>query len=406
MHANHRKVFGILAAAILVSLGAVIATANFGPTAGASSTRPSFAQPGWRLAQPVTYENLTIFPVVAAQDADTSDFATLDEALASGDAIVTEQSNAMRRAREGAIPPNYSPGAQVNQLVFINRGKRPLVLLAGEVVSGGKQDRIIGKDRIVPVGAEPLPLDVFCVEHGRWTGASENFTAGNMMVHPTVREEAAVEQDQTKVWAAVRGDTAAGIGNGIGSGVGNGGGVGSVSQTVTVESQAAAPPAAISSRNLSQVITQDAPTQSYQRIYKSSPIGTSVENFAQELQRRFDRSTKDLKGEHVVGVVVAFGGETVWSDIFASSRLFDSYWPKLLRSYVVEAMTRPGTREVASLDDARDFLRPATGHVEDESEPGIYRWRKQSEGRLAEIELDALAPRTMTLHWLRVLHGS
>ena len=115
--------------------------------------------------------------------------------------------------------------------------------------------------------------------------------------------------------------------------------------------------------------------------------------------------TADLKGEHVVGVVVAFGGEVAWSDVFASSELFDSYWPKLLRSYVVEAMTRPGVRQTASLDDARDFLRPATGHIEEESEPGIYRWRKQSEGRLAEIELDALAPKPFTLHWLRVLHG-
>jgi hypothetical protein len=402
MQPNHRKFFGILAVAVSISLGAAIAAANFGPGASASSTRPTLAQPGWRLAQPVTYENLTIFPVVAAQDSDTSDFATLDEALASGDAIVTEQSNAMRRAREGAVPPNYSPGAQVNQLVFINRGKRPLLLLAGEVVSGGKQDRIIGKDRIVPVGAEPLPLDVFCVEHGRWTGASENFTAAKMMVHPTVREEAAVAQDQTKVWAAVRGD-AAPVGIAGGTGNGNGTGVGAASQTVTVQSEVAP---AISSRNLSQVIVQDAPTQSYQRIYKASPIGTSVETFAQEIQRRFERATRDIKGERVVGVVVAFGGETAWSDVFASSRLFDSYWPKLLRSYVVEAMTRPGTREVASLDDARDFLRPATGHVEEESEPGIYRWRKQSEGHLAEIELDALAPKTMTLHWLRVLHGS
>jgi hypothetical protein len=394
MQPSRRKAFGILSVAILTTLGGAIAAAHSNSSASASSTRPALAQPGWRLAQPITYENLTIFPVVASQENDTSDFATLDEALASGDAIVTEQSNAMRRTREGAIPPNYSAGAQVNQLVFINRGKRPLLLLAGEVVSGGKQDRTIGKDRIVPVGGEPLPLDVFCVEHGRWTGASEQFSAAKMMVHPSVREEAAVEQDQGKVWAAVRGES---------SGTGNE--IGAATQTVTVES-AVTPPPAISSRNLSQVITLDAPTQSYQKIYKSSPIGTSVETFAQEVQRRFDRATRDLKGERVVGVVVAFGGETAWSDIFASSRLFDSYWPKLLRSYAVEAMTRPGMRETASLDDARDFLRPATGHVEEESEPGIYRWRKQSEGRLAEIELDALAPRTMTLHWLRVLHGN
>jgi hypothetical protein len=387
MRTSPRKVFGILIAAILILVGATIAAARLCPSGGVPKGDQTLAHPGWRLAQPITYDNLTVFPLVSADDANTSEFATLDEALASGDALVTEQGASMRRMRDGSVAPNYSIGPQVNQLVLINRGKRPLILLAGEVVSGGKQDRVIGKDRIVPVGAAPLPLDVFCVEHGRWTPGAEQFSAAQLMVHPSVREKAAVEQDQKQVWAAVRGE---------------GDAVGSTSESVAVE--AGTPPPAISSRNLSDAI-ESAGTQSYQRIYKSSPIGTSVETFAQEIERRFEQQTGGLKGEHVVGVVVAFGREVAWSDIFASSELFDSYWPKLLRSYVVEAMTRPGIRRVASLDDARDFLRPATGHIEEESEPGIYRWRKQSEGRLAEIQLDALEPKPLTLHWLRVLHG-
>ena len=91
---------------------------------------------------------------------------------------------------------NYG-GPSVNQLVLINRSKRPLLLLAGELVSGGKQDRIIAKDRIVPVGAQPLPLNVFCVEHGRWSAGSK-FTAAKTIVHPSVREQAAVNQEQTR----------------------------------------------------------------------------------------------------------------------------------------------------------------------------------------------------------------
>lgn len=113
----------------------------------------------------------------------------------------------MRRTRDGDAEPVYTGGSQVSQLVLVNRGKRPLLLLAGEVVSGGKQDRIIGKDRIVPIGSAPLPLDVFCVEHGRWTGDSMQFSAAETMVHPTVRAQAAVKQDQSQVWAAVRDET-------------------------------------------------------------------------------------------------------------------------------------------------------------------------------------------------------
>src|SRR6266478_4840294 len=114
------------------------------------------------------------------------------------------------RARDGRpiAVPQYSAGASVNQLVLINHSKRPLLLLAGELVSGGKQDRIIAKDRIVAPGADPLPLDVFCVEHGRWSSGS-NFSAAKTIVHPSVREQAAVNQKQADVWNAVRSGTTA-----------------------------------------------------------------------------------------------------------------------------------------------------------------------------------------------------
>jgi hypothetical protein len=344
----------------------------------------------WRIGQPVTYETLTVFPVLSSQDANTNAFETLDAALASGEAVVTEAGDTMRRSRNGdAQPvPYISSGAQVNQLALINRGKRPLLLLAGEVVSGGKQDRIIAKDRIIPIGAKPLPLDVFCVEHSRWTNGDAKFSAARTMVHPTVREKAAIDSDQTQVWAAVRGDVAA-----------------ARAQSDMASNLEVTPPP-ISSQQLSRLMASAAPTEGYRSIYQSAAVGPEVENFAQEVQKRFERATSGLKGERVVGVIVAYGGEVAWSDIFASSQLFDAYWPKLLRSYAVEALTRPAAQEKVSLADARDFLRPAVGPVHEETEPGVYRWRERSEGRVAEIELEALEPKPLTLHWLKVLRTS
>lgn len=392
MRRNRVRTFLLSSVPILVALAALWALGNADSRANPSNGSQSFSQT-WRLTQPVTYENMTIFPIVAAQNADTGAFVTLDDALASGDVVITEQGSYLHRTRDGARQAPYGSGPEVNQLVLVNRGKRPLILLAGEVVSGGKQDRIIGKDRIIPVGAAPLPLDVFCVEHGRWTGDSEKFSAAQLMVHPAVRKEAAVEQDQNKVWAAVRGETAP-------ADTGSAGGVGVSGGVIGNAPPNAAP--AISPRRLDSMIASEAPTQAYAKIYKASPIGTSVESFAEEMQRRFRRATEKMKGEHVVGVVIAYGGEVAWSDIFASSQLFDAYWPKLLRSYAVEALTRPEIRQVASLDDARDFLRPPTGHVRAESDPGVYRWTEQDEGHITSIELEALEPKPLTLHWLKV----
>ena len=330
----------------------------------------------WRLLDPITYENISIFPVISSVSRDTSAFVTLDEGLSSGEVIVREQGgDGMARSRGVALPQS-STGASVNQLVLINRGKRPVVLLAGELVSGGKQDRIIAKDRIVAPGSDPLPLDVFCVEHGRWSSGLQ-FSAANTIVHPSVREQAAVNQSQTDVWDSVRKGT-------------------------TATDALAAPAPRIAARDLADVVAS-APTQSYSKIYQHSRVGVSVDDFVDEIQRRFARATSGSKGEHVVGVVVAYGGEVAWSDIFASSDLFHHYWTKLLRSYAIEALARPTLREVASRDDADEFLRRLRGREQVESEPGVYRWSEITEGRLAQIELEALEPKPMTLHRL-LLH--
>jgi len=369
----------LIAVATVGGLGFVCAA----PHESKTSQHP---QGDWRILDPVVYENIAIFPVVSGSSQDTSSFLTLEEGLASGEVIVSERGAAgMVRDRGVVRPPQYDASASVNQLVLINRSKRPLLLLAGELVSGGKQDRIIGKDRIVPVGAEPLPLDVFCVEHGRWTGSSSQFTASKTIVHPSVREQA-VEQKQDEVWAAVAGGTTA---------------------SVTVSSEAAAAPLPvaprISSDALAQTITVEAPTQSYRKIYEGRRVGGSVDSFVDQVQRRFARATAGLKGERVVGVIVAYGGDVAWSDIFASGDLFRQYWSKLLRSYAVEALARPTLRETASADDAREFLRRPNGREVQETEAGVYRWREITEGPLALIELDALQPKTMMLHRL-LLH--
>ena len=76
-------------------------------------------------------------------------------------------------------------------MVLVNNSKRPLILLAGEIVTGGKQDRVIGKDRIIPAESDPIDLGVFCVEPGRWTGSSAKFDAKNgAMAQPAVRAKA------------------------------------------------------------------------------------------------------------------------------------------------------------------------------------------------------------------------
>lgn len=328
----------------------------------------------WRVLDPVSYENLLVFPVVARAGHDTSQFVTLDDALASGDVVIAEGGSAQVRGSRGG------GSAQVSQLMLVNRGKRPVLLLAGEVVSGGKQDRVIGKDRIIAPGSEPLPLDVFCVERGRWSGAKAEFSESKVMAHPSVREKAAVDKAQDQVWGAVRSGTTA-----------------------------AAPPAAeqtrdaqLNRRALDAVVANETQSESYEKIYRSKRVTASVETFRAEIARRFSNATAGLKGEQVIGVVIAYGGEVAWSDLFASNALFERYWAKLLRSYVVEALARPHVHTRATVADAQYFLAPLAGRETIESEPGVYRWREIAAGHFAQIELDSLLGRTFTLHRVKI----
>ena len=120
-------------------------------------------------------EALTVFPVVAPKSYATGEFLTLDEGLRSGEVVVTEYGNVRGLMRRRPTPAVQHESAEVNRLVLINNSKRPLLLLAGEIVTGGKQDRVIGKDRIVPAESDPVDLSVFCVEPGRWVATSEHF---------------------------------------------------------------------------------------------------------------------------------------------------------------------------------------------------------------------------------------
>ena len=64
--------------------------------------------------------------------------------------------------------------------------------------------------------------------------------------------------------------------------------------------------------------------------------------------------------EQVVGVIVAVGGKVESMDVFESTPLFKKLWPKLLKSYALDAANAPGDEQEkakpATRDDAEAFL--------------------------------------------------
>lgn len=336
---------------------------------------------GYKVLEPIAHGNLTVFPVVAAKSYPTGEFLTLDEGLRSGEVLVTEAGNVQGLIRRHPGPAIRHDGAQVNRLVLVNNSKRPLLLLAGEIVSGGKQDRVIGKDRIVSPESDPVDLSVFCVEPGRWVATSEHFgaseamyggaTAGAahspapmaIMAQPSVRAKAMGDKNQQEVWDAVNAQK----------------------EQVTVEVSATAP----------SVATEMAQVSSYAKVNENQEVKKRVDAIAKPIEQNYQSVIHQLHDRNAVGVVVAVNGRIIWADIFASTDLLEKYWPKLVRSYASEAVVTRAKEVEVTVSRAQAFLADMEGRRETiESEPGIYRHTEVTGEGFKAFSLTSLLPKT------------
>src|SRR5437879_12552284 len=87
-----RSIFTALIGGLLgISAFGGLALVGSGPGSPAiPSSRP---EGEWRLLDPVTYENISVFPVVSSYSQDTSPFLTLEEGLATDRVLVHQQAS-------------------------------------------------------------------------------------------------------------------------------------------------------------------------------------------------------------------------------------------------------------------------------------------------------------------------
>jgi len=154
-------------------------------------------------------ENVTVWPVYSRTRAELidGDFITLTEAQGKGWAVVREI-GAVVQVAGNAAPYVSEVSGSVNELVIENLGPRPILVLAGTLLKGGKQDRQVGQDFVVPAG-KTAAVSAFCVEQGRWAATREGaatrgvFEAQQALATAAVRSSGQYKQDQGEVWANV-----------------------------------------------------------------------------------------------------------------------------------------------------------------------------------------------------------
>ena len=109
-----------------------------------------FAADAPRLSGPIVHDNLAIYLVHGAATAGAVPL-TLQEALAKGTVKVHETGS-------------------VNELTVENVGNDEVFVQAGDIVKGGRQDRVLSVDLLLPPRSGQVSIAAFCVEHGRWSG--------------------------------------------------------------------------------------------------------------------------------------------------------------------------------------------------------------------------------------------
>ena len=119
---------------------------------------------GMELGAAQSFENMTVFGLRTSLDGGP-EYITLKEALEKGVFTVAE----------------VSEGGSVPELKVENRSDIAVLLLDGEELRGAKQNRVLNTTILVaPKSAMKVPVS--CTEHGRWSYESKVFAeSGNVM---------------------------------------------------------------------------------------------------------------------------------------------------------------------------------------------------------------------------------
>ncbi len=234
------------------------------------------------------YRNLTIIPIYAKTFRDKTDYLTLDEAMSKGYLTITELE-----------------GGRVPQVKLKNDSDHYILVVAGEMLKGCKQDRLVGRDGLISPKKEVI-LPVYCSERGRWSSVSNKFESGMSQAEPHLRGMLYSRKNQDTIWGGIR-NSASGLG-------------------------------------------VNSSTEALQEIYRDEKVSRKISNYTERLEN-IPRLEEDA-----VGVVVGLGDKVVGIDIFANPSLFAKLWSKLLRSYAVSAISEENLKGVITKEQAKKIL--------------------------------------------------
>jgi len=310
------------------------------PAGARAETAPASAPP--RITGPFIHDNLAIYLVHGASAPGRVPL-TLAEAMDKGSFDVRET-------------------GKVNELTIENRGDDEVFIQAGDIVKGGRQDRVLSVSLTVPPRSGVLPISAFCVESGRWSARgvedAARFASAKEMI-PSREAKLAMKAPARTAAAPVE------LGRDVD--VGRSAETGSVSARVQSNRRqglAAAPStqgevwakvgeiqAGLSS-NLKARVQSERSATSLQLALENDKLAEAQKRFVDALE------PKGGEAEDVVGYVFAVNGRLNSADIYASNGLFRKLWPRLVKASATEAIsaTSGDKKSAPDLSEVAAFL--------------------------------------------------
>lgn len=270
------------------------------------------------LTPPTTARNLTAWFVSVPPGKEIPDYTVLEEAMEKQAGLLHETGN-------------------VNELLIENPGDTDLFIQAGDIVKGGRQDRTLGADFIVPAKSGKVPIPVFCVEASRWhkrqSESAVHFSKSSDYAS-SKKLRAAINQkkSQGEVWASVEEEQA------------------KLSESIGLCAKSAMSPSSL------------------QLSYEMKETTAAVDEYLGGLE--------SAPPAESAGVVWAINGKLSHADIYSNPALFRKVWKKLLRAAAFEAI---GEQSQPSTEAPRDIAE-------------VSAWLDESVAAAPEVE--NLPPRT------------
>ncbi|HUS95891.1 MAG TPA: DUF6569 family protein [Hyphomicrobiaceae bacterium] len=313
----------------------------------AASPATASEDPKPRITGPHMHQNLSIYFIHGPSKPGPIPL-TLDEALATGAATVFET-------------------GQVRRLVLQNTSDREVFVQAGDIVKGGRQDRVLTVSLLIPPKAKNVPIGAYCVEQGRWRRRGNesmgNFqSAKNILplkaaklaifaapiqpaLPPPQRVQSGAARPQIQQQRIVSAANRPRLPN-------LDGGVSDNGRTQTRQQRVWASVGAMQeqlSRNLDARVQSEKSKSSLQLTLENKKLKAARHDLIKALK------SKAMASPDIVGYAFAINGRLNSASVYPSNGLFVKMWPRLLEASAIEA--------IAEMAKTKAVAQPSAGDV-------------------------------------------